>query len=373
MNCLKLTTVSPISAIVCLSLLLAIACNKNSVNDQLDPVGEWKQIGELSSISAWGLKGLQIDKFGQITLLHRDNYNPGKLTIIYHNEFGWQALGDEGFTEPNLKRIQIVFDSDNTPYIATRVNSQAEVWKLEDSTWVNIGNLGNADEYSLPFSITPTGQLFLARVQNNSVFVHKYETGNWSDVGDTVFTIIPDGFRPHVDLDTDDQGSVYVLGIDVRDNYKTTVKKYINDEWEIVGTAGISNISGFGDSYFLSLDVVTQNEIYVAIKGSIIDDYKTEILHYNGSTWSTMGEPDCYRSSTNRIKVQHSLLGTYVSSEYYLHQLIDEVWHQIDTPGGSARFTVNETTGEPCLAYLLGDSATVFLHTNEEHFRIKFY
>src|SRR6218665_2482387 len=85
-----------------------------------------------------------------------------------------------------------------------------------------------------------------------------------------------------VDIEITPSGQIYMAYIDSDNSNKVTVRKWINQYWQLVGSAGI----GTANAFDLQLVVIGENTPVVAAKTIYLGNYEfLEINKFNGTTW----------------------------------------------------------------------------------------
>lgn len=108
-----------------------------------------------------------------------------------------------------------------------------------------------------------------------------------------------------VDIEITPNGQLYMAYIDTDNGSKATVRKWVNNSWQLVGTAGISSTNCF------DIQLVVSNEDFPAIAmkhvttiGSTPYEF-LEMYHWSGTAWvsqSTGGYPHTYHSMAYSLR-----------------------------------------------------------------------
>lgn len=141
----------------------------------------------------------------------------------------------------------------------------------------------------------------------------------WNFVGSSV------GYNAsEVDIEITPNGQLYMAYIDTDNGSKATVRKWVNNAWQIVGTAGISSTNCFD----IQLVVCGEDNPAVAMKHvttiSATNYEFIEIYRWSGAAWvsqSTGGYPWTYHSKpySLRANTTGTLFLTFFNRDYQTH------------------------------------------------------
>lgn len=120
--------------------------------------------------------------------------NTGKATVIKCDNGVWSVLGMPSFSSDFMGFPSLAFDTSNVPYLAyannhiSQHNGSATVSKFDGVNWVNVGDTAFSDGQSLcsdiVFNRNNTPYVAYRDVVNNeNVTVMKYLSGRWMTVG----------------------------------------------------------------------------------------------------------------------------------------------------------------------------------------------
>ena len=235
----------------------------------------WVDVGVPKSISdgnvRWGGVALTFNpSTNEPYVAYRDATQNNKMTVKKFNGTNWSLIGSAGFSPPCLAPSLAFNPTTNQPYVAfqnTLDSYKVTVERFNGINWETVGNenlgLGNSDMTTNNQVIafdksTGIPYLMFFDYDNGSapIAVKKLNDSSWIAVPSTPyghpmsFTLNPTTNEPYVSY----------IGIDGTNNYKENVVKFNGSEWESVGSEfGIR--SAYGSS--LAFNPST-NEPYVA-------------------------------------------------------------------------------------------------------------
>jgi len=119
---------------------------------------------------------------------------------------------------------------------------------------------------------------------------------SWEYVGERGFSS-GKAIYPAMDLDSND--NPYVLFADYDNAQEATVMKYTedNNSWEIVGTAGFSDIKNYENSIVLD----SEDTPYIAFEN--LNTNYPYVMRFNGSDWENVGDGAFYDGRVNYLKL----------------------------------------------------------------------
>src|SRR5690554_1050695 len=113
-----------------------------------------------------------------------------------------------------------------------------------------------------------------------------YSQCNWEDLGRSDTNTIRNQAINYWDMALDANNHSYKSFGDGDENEKITVRKYENDIWTTLGTAGFS----VGIASFVTIDVDNNNIPYVAYCDYEAGD-KAIVKQFDGTNWVQVGSP----------------------------------------------------------------------------------
>lgn len=254
---------------------------------------QWTNVGSpgLSAGQAMD-ESLVFDSNDTPYVAYRDISNSSKATVMKYNGSSWVSVGGAAVSAGSGQYTRLAFDSNDTLYLAYRdgTNSKATVVKYNGSSWVTVGSggisTGNAEFLSLAVDNNDTPYLAYSDYANGDMAtVVKYNGSSWTVVGSGGFST---GGAYHISLAFDSNNVPYVS----YRNYhsaggiygNTTVMKYSGGNWSAVGNVGFSA----GAVSYTSLAFGANDTPYVAYQDQGTS-YKATLMKYNGSSWVAVG------------------------------------------------------------------------------------
>jgi len=119
-----------------------------------------------------------------------------------------------------------------------------------------------------------------------------------------------------VDIEISANGQLFMAYIDTDNSSKITVKKWVNQSWQLVGSAG----QGFANAFGLKLVMNGENPVVAAKYVSTGYEY-LECYAHNGTTWNSLGVGTYFWTYHNRdfsisCNTTGDVFATYYNREY---------------------------------------------------------
>lgn len=259
------------------------------------------------------------------------NFNWAQL-----DTFKYSLLNKPNYTLRSFAKTSLVFDKDNTPYVAF-VNSQRSntlsVVKLVGDTWVSVGavSLTNYRVRDAKIAIDDNKTLYVAFNDYNTtskISVIKYVAGAWVNVGLPNFAST---FSSDFDFKINNN-KPYLAFVDALNGQKIKLQSFNGTSWSDVGGAFISSSSATA----ISLDFDSKNIPYIAFS-SIRSSSKAYVMKYDGSTWNTLGSGAIRNSFARNITLKINnvdvpyLVYTSTGSSVYMSSYSGGAWNHIAT------------------------------------------
>jgi trimeric autotransporter adhesin len=142
---------------------------------------------------------------------------------------------------------------------------------------------------------------------------------SWNFIGSSI------GYNAsEIDIEITPNGQLYMAYIDTDNGSKATVRKWVNNSWQLVGTAGISSTNCF------DIQLVVSNEDFPAVAMKHITTIGStnyqflEIYRWSGAAWATQGTggyPHTYHSMdySLRANTAGTLFLTFYNLDYQTH------------------------------------------------------
>ena len=240
------------------------------------------------------------------------------LCVSKFNGSDWESVGVPDFAFPERFSESIVFDKNNTPYVAFgdgANDNYLTVMKFDGSSWVSVGSFGSMLPSGKVWETTSlaadnNGNLYLSYndLVSLAYYILKYDGSAWQIIytSGTFYSLIN-----HDALLIDKLGNLNALIPDLNTN-NLSVLRYINNTWEPVGP---QNFSGDNTSNAI-LAQDPSGTRYVAFTDHSNGD-KATVMKFNGSTWETVGTAGFSTGATYQLRMHIAGDGTpYVMPGY---------------------------------------------------------
>ncbi|MGN7414445.1 S-layer homology domain-containing protein [Paenibacillus sp. SAF-068] len=255
--------------------------------------GTWVDVGGVGFTSGRVENiDLVFDSEGTPYTLFKDASNSGRATVLKYGSGAWQSVGPAGFSAGGVYTSSLAFDSQNTPYVAyqdTDNGSKASVMKFNGNQWEFVGTPGFSAGAALYVTLAfgPNNTLYIAyqdRAASSKVTVKKWNNNQWENVGTAGFTTV--GVSEMSKLVFDSNGIPYIAYTEDSTNNKLTVMQFAGGSWKNVGNAAFTADS----ASYPSLAFGPNNVPYVAFQDGS-NSYKATVMKLNGSQWEIVGNP----------------------------------------------------------------------------------
>ena len=217
-----------------------------------------------------------------------------KATVMKFNGKSWELVGNRGFSTGGAPQISIVFDSNDTPYVAYMdegITTNATVMKYDKSSWVPVG-AGIVSEGEVgPVSIAMYNDIPYVAYQDatldNKITVKKFDGNSWVNIGLPNVSV---GNAQWPSIAIDSNSAPYVVYRDDNDNNNITVRKYNGTEWINVGSRSFST----GAIDYPSIAIDSNDTPYVAFNNQVMEgmEGKATVMKYTGAGmtgWELIG------------------------------------------------------------------------------------
>lgn len=121
---------------------------------------------------------------------------------------------------------------------------------------------------------------------------------SWRPLGPNDFNQSSFGKVNYTKIKTDNNNVIYTAYSDEYNGNKLTVRKFINNEWEVVGNIAISS----GEANYVSLDIDNNNIPYVAYQ-DVSNSSKVTVQKFDGSNWVNVGNVGFSSNTANDISI----------------------------------------------------------------------
>lgn len=201
--------------------------------------------------------------------------------------FGWVQVGDVGFTTETARYYTSidVNRSNNEVYVLFGYgsNDQMIVYKnTEADGWNTLGNSLTGDLFSFDIEVNQsTGEVFIATNSGSSLYVYKWENGQWAIQGGGPVS----GELNDVDMEFSTSGILYLAGMNTT-NSKINVYKLDGNSFVLVG----GSISGTDVSIFPKIRVDNSgNPVVLWASVPTPYNYRSQVSRFDGNNWNIIG------------------------------------------------------------------------------------
>jgi hypothetical protein len=240
----------------------------------------WEQMGNTNMSCSVTAGGMTIASNGDVYIAFSENNDTGH--VMKWDGDGWTSIG----TLPGGPEIHIYLDRNETPYILTRDVSQSYigvVLKWENNQWVPLSGTGlyapsgeYACHHDLVFDSNNTPYIAYADyMSSNLLKVRKFENGEWTLVGNGI-----DNIYFYQGLTLDENDTPY-LAYCAYPSYQLNAVRFNGSDWESIG----ENISGGAISDLNTC--MNGDKFTIAFVNDAQSNYLT-FMQYDGE-WSSVG------------------------------------------------------------------------------------
>ncbi len=324
---------SPLNPINSVSRPAGYVQNNLDCNDAFITTSDWKLLGApgFSTNSIWATS-IATDANNVVYAAYRDASGTASNKISVQKFVpgtGWATVGNANFSELEADPI-LKIAPDNTPYVAYYLQDptgfldrEVVVRKYDPAT--NNWNTKVGSPVSLPtdivnstsFDIDKNGNLYIAYLANDLVYVKKYNGSNaWVLVGGP--TDLPATNSSAISLSIGPDGTPYVAfnnDNDVANPHIISVKKFSGGTWQDVGSLPNANLNTIylkvaetGEPFILYQDGNNAISVHkyaasawqalgAPIKNGFIQSYSL-VVDASGTpmiAWNTLSPPRCYQ------------------------------------------------------------------------------
>ena len=203
----------------------------------------------------------------------------------------WESLGSTRFAgssnSGNHSRIRL--DANDVPWVIFADTSEhnGSVMKFNGTDWEYVGNknIANGDIYytDIIFDSNNTPYISFADEGNSGrLRVLSFNGSNWNDVG----SLISSGLGFYSNLAFDNNGVLHVVYNDSNFSNKAVLKKYNGANWVRVGVEGFS----LAKAAYTDLAFDSTNTPYVSFRDFSLDSTSASVMSFDGSSWGYVGK-----------------------------------------------------------------------------------
>ncbi len=274
--------------------------------------------------------GIGNDNIPQI--FYADPKNGMKATLRKWNGSEWQFVGEKGYSENLAHDLSSDVDSGGTIYSAyvnygDNTPSTVNVKKFNGIAWQTLPSPPDFYALETDIKIANDGTPYIiynlnlnpSRINN----VRKWDGSSWQLVGNGTFAST---YIAHLEIGSDNVP--YVAYNDDLLQEAITVKKFNGNDWDVVGTSGLSpadvNLRSFALDY--------NNVPYIAYTNPIGGKF---IKKFNGSSWVFEAAiPEDFSQDAGMALVFDSNNSLYLNTGNKVLKLVGGTWQML----GSANF-----------------------------------
>ncbi len=270
-----------------------------------------------------------VDNNGAPYITYREvDSSPSGISVMMYDGNDWVYVGARNFSSGAANPFNIVFDNQNRPYVAFRDFSlnRLSVYRFDGSNWQAINSgIPSGDPVGGELAVDSSGDIWVG-YGRNSVQVRKLNqsTDTWEQIGTTGFN---SGGANNTSFTLDSNDIPYIGYANVNNNNRITVHRFINNNWVLAGSAGLSDDSMGGNT---KLTKDSNGNVYVLYSKNT-DNGRTYVQRFDGNNWSTYGTNPISTSSTS---------GTWIASDSQ-----DNIYVSYRDFGNSSKIAVHKHDG----------------------------
>ena len=251
----------------------------------------WVPVGSFVSSNNCSYASVAIDKNGTPYLAYGDNINFSyKVTVVKFDGTNWNLVGSQGFSFGQAQYTSLTLDNNGVPYVVYSqtdsgpVYRGATVMKFNGSSWVTVGNQSfTAGTVRLPAMVFDNNNTpyvaYRDEGNRNKATVMKYDGNSWVNVGNAGFS---GGAANFPSIVIDKNNVPYVAYRDSSMGYRATVMKYDGNQWVPVGSAGFTA----AEARFCSLAFDPHGILHIAFS-DYANGAKATVMKYTGALDTT--------------------------------------------------------------------------------------
>ncbi|UOE38236.1 T9SS type A sorting domain-containing protein [Chryseobacterium oryzae] len=270
----------------CIKGLGIFALAMSSVNAQ-----QWVDVGS-GNISAGGssYNNLVIDPQGNYYVSYYDG-SVQKGSVQKFNGTSWSYVGGSpGITSGIATYNSLSKDSSGNLYYTNQdsyPNSGMEVRKFDGNTWTS---------YSKPFTTTINYHASAVSA-NNTLFVYsnaqsgsvkRYVNNAWEQVGTNGF-----GTPSYSEMMIGTNGKIYICGVSSGVKvFENSVTATASEQWSLVGGTNVGNSFTEGVNSTADFTLGIDDTIYVVYSSPAANNRKLNVKKFDGTNWIQIGNAD---------------------------------------------------------------------------------
>jgi len=250
----------------------------------------WQYVGQPGfSSNEIDWPSLKIDTLGNLYLAFQDRGNDWKASVMKFNGTSWAYVGQPGFSVGEAWTLSLSINQQGELYLGFQDSGnmgKASVMKFDGNTWVYVGPAGissaNASYTSL--AISKNDSLFLGfrdEAHGNKASVMKFDGTSWNYVGSPGFSA-DQAWTVSVAVDSNNRP--IIVYEDWGFCSKGTVMKFNGYQWIPLGQEGFTN----GVARFTDIALSSNDQPYIAFSDGYLDCRAT-VLNFNGASWDSVG------------------------------------------------------------------------------------
>lgn len=267
----------------------------------------WQELPFTTQSLSYGhSQTLAIAPNGTPYLAYGDYYGAQKLRVLEWTGSTWQQVGTPNLSTNYPEQMKFAIAADGTlylGYVETNYNPYSvsfHLLKWTGSTWLAIGGPVTFPDYvsDLSLVIAPNGMPYISGYDHlsGSIFVKKWTASTWQTISGVI-----QGTNPHLAIASD--GTPYL--IHTNNSAQITVIKYDGTSWQSLNFSGTNTTLGTG--FLPRIAIAPDGTPYISYQDSYAA-WKTSILKWDDNDWQLLGRKGEGRASYS--------LGAYSGEPY---------------------------------------------------------
>ncbi|MEN9962948.1 MAG: hypothetical protein RL582_43, partial [Bacteroidota bacterium] len=270
--------------------------------------GNWITLS--SDINISGAKASSISTTttpdGMPVIAYVDSSSSNQIVVKKRNNGIWSTIGTGGIGTHALPgKIQMVCDGIGDIYVLTSAQNQgysATVYKYSNNSWISLGEATNGAGNYITMDIDGTTHIVYVTyvaVSTGQASVRKYQSGVWSNVGNTNFSTGAFGaYYPTIKVDRN--GSPVVVLQEDDGFERLSMFKLQSGVWNKTGSDRFSR----GRSYNPSLAFDVNNLPVISFQDGGYANLFSVIKQQSNGTWEFVGNRCGINSRNQQVKIQ---------------------------------------------------------------------
>jgi hypothetical protein len=217
-----------------------------------------------------------------------DEYYRSRATVSQYNYTTnlWEIVGSPGFTGFTVRYTTIAIDNNDTPYIVFQDRNESakiSVMKFDGTNWVYVGEPGfiNGEARYTSIAINSKNEVYIIytnKLNGYKAIVKKFDGTNWINLGESQFISDGPSYSNQIKISKND--TPYIAINDVANGGKATVKRFVDNKWEVVGNVGFTNEPAGS----LSLQFDDANQLYLGFTEGSNGNIGASVMKFDTTT-----------------------------------------------------------------------------------------